>query len=117
MKKIPVRDATIKIPSGFLGIIGRWLPGAVKSSQLPIKVIIVDPKTNIEFPGELISVLPFADVVPEIIALQVMNKYPSECREELLRIHGVSSINQLAYYLYGNFSNHSDSALLEKVSS
>lgn len=115
MKKINVKDATLKIPSGFLGIIGKWYDGALSISKLPIDVIIVDPISNQEFPGQLISVLPLPDIVPEIIALQVMNKYPSECHLDLLHIHGVSSINQLAYYLYGNFCNNSDSALLEKV--
>jgi hypothetical protein len=117
MKKIPVKDATLKIPSGFLGIIDKWIPGALKLSRIPIPIIIVDIDSQQEFPGELISALPFSGCVPEIIALQVMNQYPSQCHDDLLQIHGVSDINHLAYYLYGNFSHNSDSTLLEKVPS
>lgn len=115
MKKVLVKDATLKIPSGFVGIIAKWYPGALTNSQIPIPVIIVDPESTQEFPGELISVLPFSGIVPEIIALQVMNQHPSQCHEDLLKIHGVSNINQLAYYLYGNFNVIPDPALPEKV--
>lgn len=115
MKKVYVKYATLKIPNGFIGIIGKWYSGALTISQLPIPVIIVDPDSKEEFSGELISVLPFNGNIPEIIALQVMNKFPSECQQDLLQLHGVSDINHLAYYLYGNFGDHPHPTLLEKV--
>lgn len=100
MKKVQVKNATLKIPSGHLGHIGKYVPGVITSDKLPIQVRIQDPITQDEFDCKLISVLPFKDVIPEILCFHSEGLHPSACEQDVLARSNAKSVNQLAYYLY-----------------
>ena len=51
-KKLHVKGATIKIPSGYIGYFGKFVPGALKTSMLPIPVLIVDADDQLEYECE-----------------------------------------------------------------
>lgn len=99
-KKISVKNATIKILTGYLPYIGRYIPGALKESDLPIKVILQDPETNDEFEAELISVVPFNQTIPEVFSLLSDDVIKCQAESFYFDLLKVSQISSLAFYLY-----------------
>lgn len=100
MKTVPVKSASIKILTSFVGHIGKYVPGTITKDKLPISVQIQDIDSKEIFQCKLISVLPFNEVIPEILCFHSEGKSPADCENELLTRSNVSSVNQLAYYLY-----------------
>jgi hypothetical protein len=100
MKKVQVKNATIKVLNHSFGIISKYIPGLLKLSDLPKPVLIVDPETLDEFPVNLVCVIPFSTIVPEAFSYLSEGKHPNECTDDLLSKLNVSSVNQLAFYVY-----------------
>jgi len=99
-KKLHVKGATIKIPSGYIGYFGKFVPGALKTSMLPIPVLIIDADDQLEYECELVEVVSIKDYLPSIFTRLAEDKLPEELEPELLSRLKVESINQIAFYLY-----------------
>lgn len=100
VKKIYIKGSTIRIPTGFIGYISKYSPGVLTESDLPKKVIIVDPIDNKEYNCSLIEVVPFTDSIPSVLCLLSEGEYPDKCISEIFKRTKTDSINQLAFYLY-----------------
>lgn len=100
MRKVNVKQATLKFPSGYFSHIGKFTPGVLTQSKLPLPVNVVDPETKIEYNAQLIAVVPFTDIIPEVFSYLSEGKKPADCKEEILKRSNVTHIHQLAYYLY-----------------
>lgn len=99
-KKIPVKNATLRIPSGRIGHIGKFIPGIINSGDLPRLVSIYDPETNEEFEAVLVSIVPFQSAIPEALCFISEGKHPKECLQDILNRCNANSVNQLAFYVY-----------------
>ena len=100
MKKVYVKNAKIRILTNYLPHFGKYVPGSLNSSILPIPVIIVDKDTQDEFPAQLISVLPMKESIPEILAYLSEGASPQQCTQDVLTRCNANSVNQIALYLY-----------------
>ena len=101
IRKIIVKNATIRIPTGNIGIIGRYKPGALKERDLPKPVIIQDEDDLLEYECELVEVVPIKQVIPSVLSRISENKDPLELELELLERLKIESIsNNVAFYLY-----------------
>lgn len=101
-RTIEIPNASNKVKSGHFCFIGKYIPGVLKVSDLPKKVIVKDPETKNEFQCELKTVLPFTDSIPEIFTLLSEGKQPEDCIEEIYTRTNTKSFNELAVYIYGS---------------
>lgn len=99
-KKVFAKDVTIKIPSGYFAYFGKYVPGKLTTSMLPIPVVLVDQDDLQEFECELVEVVSIKDYLPTIFTRLAEDKLPEELEPELLSRLKVESINQIAFYLY-----------------
>lgn len=100
-RTIEIPNLENKVKAGHFGFISKYVPGVLKVSDLPIKVIAKDPITENAFQCELISVLPFTDSIPEVLSLLAEGKQPEDCIEEIHARTNTKYFNQLALYVYG----------------
>lgn len=99
-KIVPVKNATLKNLSGYISHIGKYVPGAITTDNLPIKVTIQDPETSETFETNLVSLIPFTNHVPNTLALLSESLPQDKCTDQLLQRANVVSVSQLAFYLY-----------------
>ena len=99
-KKVTAKQVTIKIPSGYFGLFAKYVPGALKTSMLPIPVILVDQDNLNEYECELVEVVSIKDYLPSVFTRLAEDKLPEELEPQLLSRLKVESINQIAFYLY-----------------
>jgi len=101
MKKVIVKGTTIRIPTGYIPFIGRYVSGKLLESSLPIPVIIVDAEDEKEYECELVEVVPILRFIPSVFSRLVADMEPMELEQQLLKELNLESINQnLAFYLY-----------------
>jgi len=100
LKKIAIKNATLKIPSGYIGLFTKFSPGKLKVSDLPIPVIILDPDDSKEYECELVEVVRIEKYIPSIFSRLAEDKNPEILEPELLDRLNINSINQAAFYLY-----------------
>jgi hypothetical protein len=105
IKKLYVKAATVKIPSGYIPYFGKFVPGALKTSMLPIPILIIDADDQQEYECELVEVVSIKDYLPSIFTRMAEDKLPEELEPELLSRLKVQSINQIAFYLYRHGRN------------
>lgn len=98
--KIFINRLTIRIPSVFIGHVGRYKAGILKLSDLPRPVILTDKETLEEFNFNLVEILPLSEYIPSVLAYHAEGKNSESCTAEVLERTNATNINQLAYYLY-----------------
>lgn len=100
-KKITVKRTTIRIPFGAIAIFGKYVPGILTESDLPKPVILVDEEDGKEYECDLVELIPLGDYIPSVFALLAENKESNEeLEQDLFKRLNVSSLKQIAYYLY-----------------
>jgi hypothetical protein len=96
-----IKRTTIRIPFGTIAIFGKYVPGALKESDLPKPVVLVDEEDGNEYECELVELVPVGDYIPSIFAWIAENKESTEeLEQELFKRLNVSSLKQIAFYLY-----------------
>lgn len=100
VRKIVVKEATLRIQTGFLPYIGKYKEGVLRVSDLPVEVDIEDPDTKQIHHCNLIEIVPFTHGIPTVFSLLAEGKRPEQCEEELLKRNKAENVNQLALYLY-----------------
>lgn len=102
-RKIVVKNATIRIPTGYIGIIGRYKEGSISYSHLPKPVIIQDEDDGTEYSCNLVEVVPIKDYIPSVFSRISDNKDPLELELELIERFKIETIsNNIAFYLYNH---------------
>jgi hypothetical protein len=99
-RKITLKNVNLGFQQGYFPLIGKYIPGVLKESDLPKPVILVDEDTNEEFNFSLKTLVPFKDAIPEVFSIIATGKDPEDSLEELLMKNKAESVNQLAFYLY-----------------
>jgi hypothetical protein len=85
---------------GFFPLIGKYIPGAIKDSMLPIPVKLQDAVSGNVYDCQLKTAFRFEFVIPEVISFMVANKTPMDLELELLQKFNVAHINHLGFYYY-----------------
>ena len=106
--RVNIKNASKFLFTGHFGLISKYIPGRIKISTLPIPVIVVDEETNEEFEADLISVIGFKDIIPELFCHFFEGKSPEEVEKELLPKYKISSVNHLGFYTYALRSQNSN---------
>lgn len=103
IRKIIVKNATLRIPTGKIGLIGKYVKGALKESDLPKPVIIQDEDDGTEYECLLVEVVPIEKMIPSVFSRLAENKDPLELELELMERFKIESIsNNIAFYLYSH---------------
>lgn len=96
-----VKNVTLRIPTGYIGIFGRFIPGRLALSDLPIPVVIIDEDDRTEYECELVEVVQIRDYIPSVFSRLAENKLPEELEPELLDRFKLENLsNNIAFYLY-----------------
>lgn len=119
---IKAKGVTIRIPTGYFPLIGKFIKGAVCVSDLPKPVILQDEDTGELIKTQLVDVVPFSHgIIPYSYCCLSEGHPPNELvKHKVLQRNEVTEISELAFYLYKidqDGSNHSDTypELFEKV--
>ena len=108
VNKIIVKNTTNSLFMGHCGLIAKYVPGVLKESSFPIPVILVDDATKKEYEADLISVIGFQNVIPDIFCRFFEGESSEKATEKLLKRYNVSNINQLGFYTYEFRSRNSN---------
>lgn len=100
IRKIYIKNTTVRIPSNVIGHIGKFDATKIKVHQLPIDVVLVDPDTQEEYPSQLVAFVPLTNVIPEVFIRHSELELKEDSHIKIMERCKVSSINQLAYYQY-----------------
>jgi hypothetical protein len=98
--KIYIKNANVRILSGFIGHITRYQPGKISYSDLPLEVDIVDRDDKTEHACELVEVLPFKEDIPRILLMVSEASLAPDIIDSIHSRCGTNHVNQLAFYLY-----------------
>lgn len=101
IRKLHVKNTTLRIPTGYIGIFGRFIPGRLLISQLPIPVVLIDPDDKKEYTCELVEVVEIGDYIPSVFSRLAEDMLPEQLEQELLERFKLESLNNnIAFYLY-----------------
>lgn len=101
MKKITIKRTTVRIPFGIISLFGKYQPGALKESDLPKPVIIIDEEDGKEYECELIELIPVGEYIPSHFALIAEGEESTEkLEQELFKRLNVTTLKQIAFYIY-----------------
>ncbi len=101
IKKLHVKNTTIRIPTGYVGIFGRYIPGKLLNSDLPIPVVLIDTDDQKEYKCELVEVVEIRDYIPCVFSRLAEDQLPEQLEPELLKRFKLESLNNnIAFYLY-----------------
>ena len=100
IKKIELKTVTLRFPTGYFGLFGKYVPGKLLVSDLPLPVILKDAEDAKEYNCELVEVVALRDYIPSVFSRMVEDMDPEALEPILLERLKVESINQIAFYLY-----------------
>jgi hypothetical protein len=99
MKNIKIEEQILFDQYGNFGYITKKTSKNLTVSDLPLSVILTD-KFNTSHPAQLILVIPFENILPEVLAHYAFGMDAETAFEKVAARTEVHSINQLAFYLY-----------------
>lgn len=101
IKKLSVKNTTLRIPTGYIGIFGRFIPGKLRTTDLPISVVLIDTDDLKEYECELVEVVEIKDYIPSVLSRLAEDLLPEELEPELMKRFNLESLNNnIAFYLY-----------------
>jgi hypothetical protein len=101
IKKITVKCATLRIPTKYIGIFGRFVPGKLVLTDLPISVMIIDAEDQKEYECELVEVVQIRDYIPSVFSRLAEDMEPEQLEPILRERFKLESLNNnIAFYLY-----------------
>lgn len=101
IKKLSVKNATLRIPTKYIGIFGRFVPGKLVLTDLPISVVIIDAEDQKEYECELVEVVQIRDYIPSVFSRLAEDMEPEQLEPVLLSRFKLESLNNnIAFYLY-----------------
>jgi hypothetical protein len=100
-KKINIDNLSIRILSGVFGYLFKAPAEKISSNQFNKELIGVDPETKQEFPLKLLTFKRIdTGVIPEIFMYHSEGANTPNHVIDVVKRSKVSSINDLAYYVY-----------------
>jgi hypothetical protein len=99
MKNVKIPQQVLFDQYGNFGFITRKSSKNITVDELPLNVLLTD-KFEQTYPAQLILVIPFTNILPEVLTQLCMGLDAETAFEQITARTETTSINELAFYLY-----------------